>query len=1604
MTQDASTPTPGAAPAAIAKRLAEWRDKLIDLSRANRLLAFRATKASTLNFVGEDAHEVAKRLIYGRRYSFRGKPESDVHRDPKIAPDESAEPAASDDTAKPQRPDSVLQCDLERARMERILLNLYRASRSTLEEQGFNTLHVALGMFTFTTVEDPRPLRAPLLLIPVELTRRGARGAFRLKLFDGEIRLNPALVVKLRKELGINVSLPEDWTEHEDPMQLVRSAFETLAAGRHGWTVSRDIVLALFSFAKIPLYQDLLQNEETIGSHSMVRSLALGKSLLGDQEIRLPTPDTVEEAMDPADSFQILLADSSQQAAILAARNGVSFVLQGPPGTGKSQTIANMIAECLARGKRVLFVSEKIAALNVVKRRLDKAGLGPFCLEVHSRKANKRDIVRSLASAWKQWAPDQPDATTGLDELRELKETLRTYVDALHAPRGESGYSAFEVFGRAARLHHMPPCPFDVGDPQQATRQSLKDTQRRLEELEPLREAIDPMHRHPWRHVGLTQLGVDTSDKVRRTLNVLLSALDDFDAASGRLGEALNVDPPRTRAHGGSLADIALHLDHSTHPPRAWIEEPNWPGTSPRIRALLESSRSRGEEIASLRTVYDEAVLDLDATQLQSLARPGGFLFGWFRRRRAKKMLAAHLAASKTKRDIDLKRDVAHLAAAARLGNELDAGDGALVAAFGSEYAGARKDLSALEGHSTWIVEAVRLATPALSRSELADLATAEDKRVFRNAADAWATDSAALKEAWNDVSTALELDAATRFGQSPEQVPISKFRSFAESAAASMASLPTWVAWHRAAEDARRAGLGEYLEAFDDTGAAHHRLVDTWFRTFWRAFADQLLKSDSALGAFDATTREKRIERYCALDQQQLQQSCERVARILRTAIPQPTTASAGNSEVSILKREMRKERRHLPTRVLFDRIPRLLRALKPCLMMSPLSVATYLPPGDEELDVVIFDEASQICTEDAIGAISRAKQVIVAGDSKQLPPTRFFTRRFEEDESEDMLAGELADLPSVLDECQAGPLPQVSLKWHYRSLDESLIAFSNQHFYENGLVAFPNADRDPRSLGISFMHVPDGVFHGGRGGSRTNPIEARAVAKRVFEVLKSRPHDSVGVVTFSATQRDAVWDALDALRADDASFDHRFDHESDEPVFVKNLESVQGDERDVILFSVGYARDPEGTFRLLFGPLSAGGGDRRLNVAVTRSRKQVIVYASIQPEDIALERTESRGARLLRAYLEAARRGMHGTAIHDANDASTADEDSPELMRAIVESLTREEVTAAHGIGASAFPVDVAIPDSGSERYALGLLCDGPAYRDAATTRDRERSRAALLRRLGWRVLHIWSPDWLRAPDTAVQRIRAKLAEPTRPILPPPATRETDQANASMTRGEEAKEANDDWLADELEPDDLPGIVDYKAVHLRPQGTAEEFHVVPVHRIRRVLTRVVAAESPVHEDVAARRMAVAWGMSRVSEKTMTRILAAVDDAVARGELERRGAYMWDATARELQPRRPGDGVQRDIDRIAPEEVEAAVLCIVDAHLSLSIEDLLRETGRVFGFARRGPKIGQAVKRATESLVLAGTLIREVREEGTRLSRPRRSPLRPHERRDADA
>ena len=425
----------------------------------------------------------------------------------------------------------------------------------------------------------------------------------------------------------------------------------------------------------------------------------------------------------------------------------------------------------------------------------------------------------------------------------------------------------------------------------------------------------------------------------------------------------------------------------------------------------------------------------------------------------------------------------------------------------------------------------------------------------------------------------------------------------------------------------------------------------------------------------------------------------------------------------------------------------------------MSPLSVAQYLPLNKVKYDLVIFDEASQILVWDAIGTIARGKQLIVVGDPKQLPPTNFFKRTDDDDEEND--EDEILDTESILNECRAAHIQEIHLKWHYRSRHESLIAFSNHHYYENSLYTFPSARQNVEGLGVKFRYVPDGCFDSGK--SRTNKVEAEQLVNAVVERLRDPDftNKSLGIVTFNEAQQQLIDDLLEEKRQEFPEIEPFFDSERSEPVFVKNLENVQGDERDVMYFSIGYGRTADGRISMNFGPLNKDGGERRLNVAVTRAKEENLVFSSMKSGDIDLSRTQKTGPEHLKYFLEYAENG--GKTVQTKATSVPANDTFDSCFEEDVAAFLREHGYTVHTqVGCSKYRIDLAIaaPDKPGE-FIVGIECDGATYHSSATARDRDLLRQTILEGLGWKILRVWSTDWFTNREGAEETLLRGVEE---------------------------------------------------------------------------------------------------------------------------------------------------------------------------------------------------------------------------------------------------
>lgn len=805
------------------------------------------------------------------------------------------------------------------------------------------------------------------------------------------------------------------------------------------------------------------------------------------------------------------------------------------------------------------------------------------------------------------------------------------------------------------------------------------------------------------------------------------------------------------------------------------------------------------------------------------------------------------------------RRDIEEAHRLHSLEHELRATDADLTEACGERYRGADTDWENLIAASEWTVEvagAFRAANVVMPESFVHWAHDKGERLGTREQADVVLGRLDAAQGCIDGLAMLFDPDTFRVDDRPPEQAAFGRLRERLQAMASRVSELDDWVDACRTRNALAEAGLTQFAGALWGDPPAAEELVACARASALRGWLHATYASDPRLREFRVEDHQRLLREFGELDRLHWELGTARV--VSRTASRQSTSGYVpAGSERAVLLKEAHKKRRHLPIRRLFEQIRSLILELKPCLLMSPLSVSQFLPP-DVSFDVVVFDEASQICTEDAVGAIYRGKQVLICGDQRQLPPTDFFQKTLDED-AEEFSPDEditIESYESVLDECLANGMREAWLRWHYRSKDERLIAFSNDRFYDYRLVTFPSARGDDAQLGVEFVHVPAGVYD--RGGRRTNVVEARRVVDVALEHLARHPSKSLGIVSFSISQTQAIEDELERRAAGNASLDVVVVQGRQNGFFVKNLENVQGDERDVMLFSIGYGRDQGGRLTMNFGPLNQSGGERRLNVAITRARERVILVSSIRAADLDLSATQSPGVRHLYSYLDYAERGLG--ALREAPNFGSREYESP-LEKDVAGEIRRLGYDVDAQVGCSGYRIDLGVRSPGQPgRYVLGVECDGATYHSAYTARDRDRLRQQVLEAQGWRIHRIWSPAWFRRRDDEVERLDAAIRAAERDAeavasdghgTPELGTRGTAPPVSSVAVEMDVHVALDgpSW-AEPYTPCELPFL----------PWSDQEFHDPScTTRHAEGIAQVVAEEGPVHIDVVARRLATA-------------------------------------------------------------------------------------------------------------------------------------------------
>ena len=1513
-----------------------WERKLLDFSLRNNFLNL-SIRSRAIQFISFDVASIEDYLQENTEYCIHPIPEGAVRVDReerllRSSMVSALEPLVLNDITKQK----LLHTYYSEEETQQVLKNIYRHARTTREETGANPLYLAIGLLRwYEKKNSPKARYAPLLLLPVDLVYK--RGRYYVRKRDEEISLNITLIEYIRQTYGIRIKgidpLPHD--EHGVDVPLVFAQVRDALREQSKWDVEEECVLGTFSFNKYLMWHDIHNHREQLISHPVVSSLVSGSLQWQPQPLQTNLAEE-DKHLAPGSIALPVPVDSSQLSAVLEAGRGSSFILYGPPGTGKSQTITNLIANALYQGRRVLFVAEKMAALSVVQKRLEKIGLGPFCLELHSNKVTKKHVLEQLDKALhaaKIREPEEYDAVA--QKLYERRMLLIQYLESLHEDDREgSKFSLYECISRYEsydvepltvllneKLAHLdgelltiyeellgsklPAVLNVVGQPSEHPLVGLYPTLDCIQDPQTLARLLDE--------------GAALAERIQRA-RALLTEILGADLEDSELSFRLGLDllsvissSPLTQSSVASVAFDARQKDQ--------------------LYSIWEHMKNRDELHRMLTADCREEFLEVDALSLLQewkAIQDTWFLPRFFSSRSYLKKLSFYsdklqnqTVAAYLERVLEYQKEVKYCVDNSSVMQQLL---GSILST--EELGGVVEYLPRLAQAVESLADALHLSVPSV-QDRIKSIPSEELSHKLQG------LDT--LPDEWSQYLKQSEPWVTYHF---PSDRPFSESLSSRFVCwQANQGQIAKWYSWAQLRGELSSQGLDVIVQEVESTQVDVAQLTNAFFKGLYRALAEQKISRSELLCTFEGELFDQQVQRYKDLTAEFQELSKKMLYARLSNQLPHIYEDLDNSSEIGRLNRNIANGGRGTSIRQLLDDIPNLLPRLCPCMLMSPMSVAQYIDLGAEKYDLVVFDEASQMPTSEAIGAIARGNALVVVGDPKQMPPTSFFGTNSVDEEEES-----IDDLESILQDCQALSLPSLQLNWHYRSRHESLIAFSNHEYYDGELITFPSVD--DQATKVRFIQVK-GSYD--KGKTRQNKAEAEAIVHEVCRRLRDENlrGESMGIVAFSAAQQNLIEDTLTDCMARDASLQELAD-QLHEPIFIKNLENVQGDERDVILFSIGYGADSMGQLSMNFGPLNKVGGERRLNVAVSRARCEMLVFSTMTSDQIDLRRTKAKGVEGLKHFLEYAERQT--LARRPQSDSDSADRI---ITEQIADRLQRAGYPAMIQLGRSSFKVNLAVAlPSAPDCYRLGILIDGETYRRTQTTRDREVGQPGVLGNLNWEVMRVWSPDWFRQPDLVIERILTRLNSlPESPVKP---------QSAPVTSPFSITEA--EIIA---EPTTSSAALEYPDTESYVSTSLEAF-----------VCEVVTLEQPITYSLLSKRVAAFKSFTRVTP-TITGIVDSLLPLFYTS-LDREGLVLWKSQADQehWEGYRPNTAeTKRSIEEIPSVELMEVLLEVVKQNISIAPDAATLSAAKRMGFSRRGANVEAAFTYALEQLLKNGLL-----------------------------
>ena len=1350
----------------ITNKIIKWKEKLIDLTRRNRLLNFKSPKNASIKIIDEIPTELFRILVANSK-QMKFLPIKDNAEDTpeeqrlsREALNEGIEFKAQEfekyerEALASKHVDNYLQTNLPEKDLTRTLRKISTAAKTAMDDLGYNTLFLTLGSVVWyeSDYSDVK-YESPLILLPIRLVRANMNDVFRAEYNDDDIILNPALVLQLKKEF--HISLDDLVTNEIDDTNILK-IFETVQERisiKKRWKLYNNSYIGLFSFAKFVMYKDIEEHTDIVKKSSLVKSICgFGEWQETNIEKVCPVKE-LDKNFLPKDNFSILDADSSQQQAIAFVKENNNLVIQGPPGTGKSQTIANIIAELLSQGKKVLFVSQKIAALEVVQNRLEANGLAPYCLELHSNKTNRRTVLQNLVNSLAE--PEISNHTgTSLDILQQKKIELNEYVKAVHHPMGNLNISPFDAIGIVCSSD-IPDLEYIFDDYEKWDRATLEYKKGIFTTLKNIVEILGKPKQYSWYGSHIKNLDSDYQNKiiVREKLKNISESLKLLQDNYSNLCKNICIREPNIFKDIDQvleIANIVLNIPQNTFKNVSFADEK----LSNDINKICECIKQFNIYNNRVKNNYSLGILNEDLEfQIELFSNFSKGFFSKFsidylkRKRHIKKFFINGYKASALQVYEDLRnlKELKHWIA--EINNSNDIAENIFNELWNKE----QSSEDSINQSSQSIIKLKKLLNSNIFTTDI--ITKFKEQGINKNEISNLCAEINDLHNkiisTFEELSKLIILDIKEAFNAEYESIGIKAFEHKINSMLSDIEDLTLWNQYLNAIDNIEKENLTGFYNKFLNSNIDFNKIDKAFEVQFLRIWLNCYVYAKSnVLREFNTAQHNNLIKQFKELDTNLIKSAKLRLCQILHDNM-----INGKNNfpkELADLEHESKLQRLRKSLRQIINMIPNLLLSIKPCLMMSPLTVSQLLDPAQFNFDYIIFDEASQLTTEDCIGSMIRGKRLIVAGDEQQLPPTSFFksvTEPSEDDYSDD---DEKEDLESILVECQTSSFPKCMLKWHYRSKDEHLIAFSNKHLYRE-LYTFPSSVEVSDITGIKW-HYYENTEHNEKNALQA---EARMVAKAVIEHAKRFPTRTLAVATFNVNQKSLIEDEINELLKTEKDCMDFFDDKKTEPFFVKNLESVQGDERDVIFISMGTFKNQNGVLDMRsFGPINRDGGERRLNVLITRARYKLEIFSAIRYGDFKDEKLKTEGVKLLKQYLEYAERGE--VALFADTKTELDDKFDSPFEEAVCRGLRKAGYTVKTQVGCSGYRIDMAIRDEKNPgEFLLGIECDGRTYHSSATARDRDRLREEVLRKLEWKIYRIWSTDWFKNPQRELDRL---------------------------------------------------------------------------------------------------------------------------------------------------------------------------------------------------------------------------------------------------------